>query len=574
MIIRVIEILTPAEVDKGRATGALVGTILQTLRERTRVGTNLLEIDRWAKQMIEAAGADSCYVDYAPSFGRGPFGHHICTAVNDAVLHGLPHDRVLQDGDLLTLDLAVSLDGIAADAAISFVVGTARPEDLALIDATERALAAGIAAAGPGARIGDLSHAIGTVLEAAGYPVNVEFGGHGIGSTMHQDPHVSNTGRPGRGYTLRPGLLLALEPWVMADTDVLVTDADGWTLRSATGARTAHTEHTIAITEDGAEVLTLPADRPDDLDGQVTRRNHEHHIWRGVQHGERLFDTLEPGGTGGHVDLHRERVDAQPASVAFQHRFLRRPRCREERRVSVSPEQLPRGEGVERRSGDPRDPFDVDAECRRSDREGDDARCARQAHADRDARDGRPRTTVVGPLAVWTDAPRVHGDRLDAGRRRDGGDQGLPVVRAVSSRRPERHRDGLEARPTNRGSARWSCGRAQSGSGVRQRDERDVHGAVLPLGAGRLANSSAQDLVTAIVLAHETDHTRRRSRHPVVAVLERDDLGARGAFHRSSPSVHPRTVAPAYPGTGDKTSTGSTVRSVPPESVRGPAWPG
>jgi len=258
MIIGVIEILTPAEVDKGRATGALVGTILQTLRERTRVGTNLLEIDRWAKQMIEAAGADSCYVDYAPSFGRGPFGHHICTAVNDAVLHGLPHDRVLQDGDLLTLDLAVSLDGIAADAAISFVVGTPRPEDLALIDATERALATGIAAAGPGARIGDLSHAIGTVLGAAGYPVNVEFGGHGIGSTMHQDPHVSNTGRPGRGYTLRPGLLLALEPWVMADTDVLVTDADGWTLRSATGARTAHTEHTIAITEDGAEVLTLP----------------------------------------------------------------------------------------------------------------------------------------------------------------------------------------------------------------------------------------------------------------------------------------------------------------------------
>ena len=104
----------------------------------------------------------------------------------------------------------------------------------------------------------DLSHAIGTVLEGAGYPVNVEFGGHGIGSTMHQDPHVANTGRPGRGYTLRPGLLLALEPWVMADTDVLVTDPDGWTLRSATGARTAQTEHTIAITDDGAEVLTLP----------------------------------------------------------------------------------------------------------------------------------------------------------------------------------------------------------------------------------------------------------------------------------------------------------------------------
>jgi methionyl aminopeptidase len=253
-----IEILSPAEVDRARRTGALVGTILQTLRDRTTVGTNLLDVDRWARTMIEDAGAVSCYVDYAPSFGRGPFGHHVCTAVNDAVLHGLPHDRSLADGDLLTLDLAVTLDGIAADAAISFVVGRADPADTALIEATERALAAGIAAAGPGVRTGDVSHAIGEVLTAAGYPVNTEFGGHGIGSTMHQDPHVANTGRPGRGYTLRPGLLLALEPWVMADTDELVTDPDGWTLRSATGARTAHTEHTVAITEDGVEVLTRP----------------------------------------------------------------------------------------------------------------------------------------------------------------------------------------------------------------------------------------------------------------------------------------------------------------------------
>ncbi|QCR43697.1 type I methionyl aminopeptidase [Curtobacterium sp. SGAir0471] len=254
-----IEILSPAEIDRARRTGALVGTILQTLRERTTVGTDLLEIDRWARTMIDDAGAVSCYVDYAPSFGRGPFGHHVCTAVNDAVLHGLPHDRAIADGDLLTLDLAVTLDGIAADAAISFVVGDADPADTALIDATERALAAGIAAAGPGVRVGDVSHAIGSVLTAAGYPVNTEFGGHGIGSTMHQDPHVANTGRPGRGYALRPGLLLALEPWVMADTDELVTDPDGWTLRSATGARTAHTEHTVAITEDGVEVLTRPS---------------------------------------------------------------------------------------------------------------------------------------------------------------------------------------------------------------------------------------------------------------------------------------------------------------------------
>ena len=255
-----IEILSPSEVLRGRETGALVADVLQSLAERSTVGTNLLDIDSWAQTLILEAGAVSCYVDYAPSFGRGPFGHYICRSVNDAVLHGLPHDYALADGDLVSLDLAVSLGGVVADSAISFVVGRSRPpESVALIAATQSALAAGIAAAGPGARIGDLSHAIGSSLQAAGYSVNTQFGGHGVGSTMHQDPHVANTGRPGRGYQLRPGLLLALEPWVMADTDELVTDDDGWTLRSATGCRTAHSEHTIAITEDGAEILTLPS---------------------------------------------------------------------------------------------------------------------------------------------------------------------------------------------------------------------------------------------------------------------------------------------------------------------------
>ncbi|MGH1565237.1 type I methionyl aminopeptidase [Mumia sp. DW29H23] len=259
-----IEILNPAQLAQARVSGALVADILQTMKRRSTVGTNLLDIDQWTKALILEAGAESCYVDYAPSFGRGPFGHYICTGVNDAVLHGRPYDYTLADGDLLSLDLAVSLDGIAADAAISFIVGDSRPpESVALIDATERALAAGIAAAGPGARIGDLSHAIGTVLGESGYAINTEFGGHGIGSTMHQDPHVANTGRPGRGYKLRPGLLLALEPWIMQDTAELVTDDDGWTLRSATGCRTAHTEHTIAITDDGAEILTSPT-RPAD----------------------------------------------------------------------------------------------------------------------------------------------------------------------------------------------------------------------------------------------------------------------------------------------------------------------
>ncbi|MCQ9368226.1 type I methionyl aminopeptidase [Brevibacterium sp. 91QC2O2] len=253
-----IEVLSPAELERAEVSGKFIGDTLRTLRERTRVGTNLMEIDAWTHELIDAAGAESCYVDYAPSFGSGPFGHYICTSVNDAVLHGMPRKYRLKDGDLLSLDLACSLHGIVADAAISFVVGTPKSdEDLRMIEATEAARAAGIAEARVGNKIGDISHAIGEVLRGYGYPVNTDFGGHGVGSTMHQDPHIPNDGRPGRGYKLREGLLLAIEPWVMAGTDQLVTDKkDGWTLRSKTGSRTAHSEHTVAITADGPKILT------------------------------------------------------------------------------------------------------------------------------------------------------------------------------------------------------------------------------------------------------------------------------------------------------------------------------
>lgn len=249
----------PTEIKRARKTGALVGRILQSMKQRAVAGTNLLDIDAWTKAMIEEAGAVSCYVDYEPSFGEGPFAHYICTSVNEAVLHGKPYNYTLRNGDLLTLDLAVSLDGVVADAAISFVIGgEGTEEDRALIDATVRALEAGIAAVKPGNKIGDISYAIGQVLRGAGYTVNTDFGGHGVGSTMHQDPHIPNNGEAGRGFKLRPGLLLAIEPWVMTGTDELVTASDGWTLKSVTGSRTAHTEHTVLVTADGAEILTLP----------------------------------------------------------------------------------------------------------------------------------------------------------------------------------------------------------------------------------------------------------------------------------------------------------------------------
>ncbi|PPG82693.1 type I methionyl aminopeptidase [Rathayibacter sp. AY1B7] len=251
-----IELRTPAEIEEMRPAGRFVGEVLKATSAAAAVGVNLLELDRLAHDMIRAAGAESCYIDYHPSFGASPFGKVICTSVNDAVLHGLPFDYRLKDGDLLTLDFAASVNGWVADSAISVVVGTPREEDLALIDTTTRALEAGIAAAQPGKKIGDISAAIAAVAHAEGLSINTDFGGHGVGRTMHGDPHIPNDGRAGRGYPLRPGLVVAIEPWFLQTTDEIYTDKDGWTLRSRDGSRGAHMEHTIAITETGNIVLS------------------------------------------------------------------------------------------------------------------------------------------------------------------------------------------------------------------------------------------------------------------------------------------------------------------------------
>jgi methionyl aminopeptidase len=252
----VIELRTPAEIEQLRVAGEFVGRVLEATRDAADVGVNLLDLDVLAHDMIRAEGAESCYIDYHPSFGGSPFGKVICTSVNDAVLHGLPHDYVLQDGDLLSLDFAASVGGWVSDSALSIVVGTPREEDLELIALTERALDAGIAQAVVGNRTGDISAAIGDIAHGAGLRVNTDFGGHGVGRIMHGDPHIPNDGRPRRGVPLRPGLVFAIEPWFMHGTDEIYTDPDGWTLRSADGSRGAHSEHTIAVTEDGPIVLS------------------------------------------------------------------------------------------------------------------------------------------------------------------------------------------------------------------------------------------------------------------------------------------------------------------------------
>ena len=251
-----VQLKSPAEIEAMRPAGRFVASVLSSLRDEAKVGMTLKDLDAHAHRMIDEAGARSVYLGYHPSFGAMPYPGVLCTSVDDAALHGLPSDHVLADGDLLSIDFAAELEGWVADSAVSVQVGT--PDDAAarLITTTEKALAAGIAAARPGNRMGDISAAIGAVGLAAGYGINADFGGHGVGRTMHEDPHVPNLGRRGTGLRLRPGLVIAIEPWFMAGGDDYVIDPDGWTIRTADGSRAAHAEHTVAITQDGPLVLT------------------------------------------------------------------------------------------------------------------------------------------------------------------------------------------------------------------------------------------------------------------------------------------------------------------------------
>ncbi|MFD0269415.1 type I methionyl aminopeptidase [Streptomyces sp. NPDC127106] len=252
-----VEIKTEQSIDEMRAAGRVVAHALAAVRDAARVGVSLLELDRVARGVLAGAGATSPFLGYRPHFAPVPFPGVICASVNDAIVHGVPDGRRLRDGDLVSIDCGARLGGWVGDAAVSFTVGRPRPADLRLIETAEAALAAGIAAAVPGNRIGDIAHAVGTVCRAAGYGIPEDFGGHGIGRSMHEDPSVPNEGRPGRGMELRPGMVLAIEPMVTAGGgDEYRCDGDGWTLRTVDGSRAAHAEHTVAITADGPRILT------------------------------------------------------------------------------------------------------------------------------------------------------------------------------------------------------------------------------------------------------------------------------------------------------------------------------
>jgi methionyl aminopeptidase len=250
---------SPGEVEALRAAGQVVARAHEAMRAVAEVGTTLKELDEVAAEVIAAHGAVPAFLDYHPHFAPSPFPGVICSSVNDVVVHGIPDGQRLEDGDLVSIDCGAILDGWVGDAAVSFIVGEPRAEDLLLSERTEAALAAGIAAAVAGNRIGDIAYAIGTIAREHGYGVPQGWGGHGVGRAMHEDPSVPNDGAPGRGLRLKPGLVIAIEPMFMAGgrTDYRIDD-DGWTVRTSDGSRAAHWEHTIAITAEGPRILTAP----------------------------------------------------------------------------------------------------------------------------------------------------------------------------------------------------------------------------------------------------------------------------------------------------------------------------
>jgi len=254
-----IELKNDGALDAMREAGRVVAHALAAVKKQAAPGVSLKDLDEVAHAVIRDAGATSPFLHYHPSFAPTPFPAVICASVNDVIVHGIPDSYRLRDGDLVSIDCGAILDGWTGDAAISFTVGACEAGDLRLIETTERALAAGIAAATVGARLGDVSSAIGSIARGAGYGVPSGFGGHGVGRHMHEDPHVPNEGMPGRGLRLRHGLVLAIEPMLMAGGGREYEAApDGWALKTVDGSRAAHAEHTVAVTRDGPRILTLP----------------------------------------------------------------------------------------------------------------------------------------------------------------------------------------------------------------------------------------------------------------------------------------------------------------------------
>jgi methionyl aminopeptidase len=251
---------SPAEIEKMRRAGRIVAEVLALVESELQPGVTTGHIDQLAERHIRAAGATPSFKGYlgAGRYGKSPhaFPASTCISIDAEVVHGIPGDRTIRDGSLVSVDVGAILDGWHGDGARTFIVGDVPEQARALVDATRLAIMAGIGAAQPGGRIEDISAAIEDVGRASGYGIVRPFVGHGIGTSMHEDPQVPNyrTGR--RGEELQPGICLAIEPMFTLGSGDVYVDGDRWTVRTADDALAAHFEHTIAITANGPQILT------------------------------------------------------------------------------------------------------------------------------------------------------------------------------------------------------------------------------------------------------------------------------------------------------------------------------
>jgi len=241
-----------SEVEKIRKASQIVADTLQMVGSHIKSGVTAVELDQLAEDYITAQGARPAFKGY---YG---FPATLCISLNDEVVHGIPNERKLQDGDLVSVDCGAEKDGYYGDHAITFTVGSITEEQQRLVDVTRESLEKGIAQAVPGNHLYDIGHAVQEFAEAAGYGVVRQLVGHGIGTQLHEEPQVPNYGEAGTGPRLKPGMVIAIEPMITEGSYDIYTGDDGWTVYTADGKLAAHFEHTIVITDDGPEILSLP----------------------------------------------------------------------------------------------------------------------------------------------------------------------------------------------------------------------------------------------------------------------------------------------------------------------------
>jgi methionyl aminopeptidase len=249
-----VHLKSQREIDRMKKSADLVGRTLAEVARHVEVGATLEEIDAVAEDFIRTHEATPAFKGY--QVGNNVFPNTLCTSVNDVVVHGIPSDYALREGDLLSVDCGVELDGYFGDSAYTFAVGSISEADAALCRATYEALQRGVEQAVAGRRVGDISHAVQSHCEAHGYGVVRDLVGHGIGKDLHEDPQVPNYGDPGRGRRLKPGLTVCIEPMVNRGTAEVSTDPDGWTIRAADGLPSAHYEHMVVVRDGEPEVLS------------------------------------------------------------------------------------------------------------------------------------------------------------------------------------------------------------------------------------------------------------------------------------------------------------------------------